>query len=101
MKRLLVSEENIAAKIDKMPPLLLMRRKWRYSLAGAMTVILAGALIYLGVDHKKSGTEISNPESFRIQYIKVNDQPAQAFLFQPKDSDMVFVWAEKNLHKES
>jgi hypothetical protein len=78
-----------------------MRRKWWYSLAGALTVILAGALIYLGVDHRKSGTEIHNPESFCIQYIKVNDQPAQAFLFQPKDSDMIFVWAEKKSYKES
>ncbi len=116
VKRLLVAEENIAAKIDlwpafkgkieqakggKSPPLLLMRRKWGFRLAGALTVILAGALIYLGVDHRKSGTEINNPESFCIQYIKVNDQPAQAFLFQPKDSDMVFVWAEKKSYKES
>jgi len=114
-KKLLVAEEYIKVKMDlwpdfqskiqqleeKKPLLLWMGKKWRYGLAGAMTVLLAGVLIFLSIGYRKPSQENGYPESFRIQYIKVHDQPAQSFLFQPKDSNMVFVWAEKKLQEES
>ena len=76
-------------------------KKWGLGLAGTVTVFLAGLLIFFRLGQRRPDQENAYPESFRIQYIKVHDQPAQSFLFQPKDSNMVFVWAEKKLHKES
>ena len=33
---------------------------------------------------------------FRINYIRIENKPAQAYIFQPQDSHMIIVWAQKN-----
>lgn len=38
-------------------------------------------------------------ELFYINYLKVGDEPAQAFIFQPHDSPVIIVWAEKSYSK--
>jgi len=34
-------------------------------------------------------------KTFQINYLKIENEPAQAFIFQPKDSDLIIIWAEK------
>jgi hypothetical protein len=34
-------------------------------------------------------------ERFQINYIKIDNKPARAFLFQLQESNMIFIWAEK------
>ena len=39
--------------------------------------------------------DITGP--FQIKYIRIYDEPARTYLFQPQDSNMIIVWAEKDI----
>lgn len=73
------------------------RWRWAFRAAGLFAVIAAGILIYT-LSIREMGTSIENmAERFQINYIKVENKPARAFLFQPQGSEMIIVWAEKNM----
>ncbi|TET74005.1 MAG: hypothetical protein E3J56_03235 [Candidatus Aminicenantes bacterium] len=73
------------------------RWRWAFRSAGLFAVIAAGILIYT-LSIREMGTSMENmAERFQINYIKVENKPARAFLFQPQGSEMIIVWAEKNM----
>jgi len=39
--------------------------------------------------------DITSP--FQIKYIRIYDKPARTYLFQLQDSNMIIIWAEKNI----
>ena len=71
--------------------------KWIYQAAGFILIAVLAVWIIISVHPNGKGETV---ESFRINYIKIDNQPAQTYIYQPKDSDMVLVWAEKSSEGE-
>jgi hypothetical protein len=68
---------------------------WRliYGTVALTAVIIAGAwFVFVTKPERVSDLH----DRFKINYIRIEDKPARAYLFQPQDSNMIFVWAEKN-----
>ena len=107
----LLSPEEIKHKLDFWPEFakaareerreekLIRPRHWRlvYGAVILIAVIIAGAwFMFVTKQERVSGTS----EGFKINYIRIEDKPARAYLFQPKDSNIIFVWAEKTIEGE-
>ncbi len=82
--------------------------RWAAAVSGtALAVVLTIALIrFLGAPASvpgASGTaEAAAPaesgmDQVRIHYVRIDNAPAQTFIFKPHDSDVVIVWAGKNI----
>lgn len=78
-------------------PLFTSSRKWIYQAAGSVLIAVLAVWIFIAVNSNGKGELV---ESFRINYIKIDNQPAQTYIYQPKDSDMILVWAEKSSEGE-
>lgn len=77
--------------------------RWAAAISGtALAVVLTIALIgYLrapapGVSGTAGAAE-SEPDQVRIHYVRIDNEPAQTFIFKPHDSDVVIIWAGKNI----
>lgn len=87
-----ISEKGKEQKIFLRP-----RWKWAIGAASLLAVITIGILIFY-VSNSVPRSSVENMvEGFRINYIRVGDRPAEAFLYQTQDSDFIMVWAEKNI----
>lgn len=71
--------------------------KRAYQAAGLVLIAVLAVWIFMSVNSNGKGELV---ESFRINYIKIDNQPAQTYIYHPKDSDMVLVWAEKSSEGE-
>jgi hypothetical protein len=112
-RSLLYSEEDFKEGIDLWPRVgreLKASVPWKRAvrmplsrggfLAGAAALLLACLLLVWNVLVQESSELRTAEEGFRIRSIQIDNEPAQAFLYQPSDSDMVFVWVEKNKNEE-
>lgn len=72
------------------------RLRWIAGVSSLAVVIVAGIWLYLAFFQSRGPSEEILIERFQINYIRVENRPAKAFLFQPHGSDMIIVWAEKN-----
>ena len=73
------------------------QRRWRWALATAfLFIVLAGAFwLYLAFGPGKGSSEQPFAEQFQINLIEIDNTPAQAFVYHPRDSKTYFVWVEK------
>ncbi len=71
---------------------------WRWASGAAMLVAVAAAGFWLLRSGRSIDPRLERPaaESLRIDDLRVNGEPARAIIYQPRNSDMVVVWAEKN-----
>lgn len=90
VRRKLNKEEREERRIYK------PRWRWAFAVAVFLVVVISGIWFYHIFTPKKSPSGEELVERFQINYIRIEEKPASAFLFQPKDSDMIFVWTEKN-----
>lgn len=69
----------------------------RGRLRAAGAVVLAAVFVLTAVGLLRRLPESSGVEDagFRLHDIRIDDRPAQAYLFQPKNTKIVIVWAEK------
>jgi hypothetical protein len=76
--------------------------RWRWAYGMAVFVVLVAAIIWVvkTPQFRKAQVEERLNGHFRINYIRIDNKPAQAYLFQPQDSYMIFVWAQKNVSGE-
>jgi hypothetical protein len=79
-------------------------RKWRLAAVGLAVLLIAVAVNLLLLQTPRpeistSAGEINaaEPEQVQIHYVKIENEPAQTFIFQPRDSNILIVWASKNL----
>ncbi len=73
-----------------------LRPGWRWAVAAAsfLVVVMVAVLIYKTFTPSRiQQKELT--KTFQINYLKIENEPAQAFIFQPKDSDLIIIWAEK------
>ncbi len=73
------------------------RLKWILATASFMSLIIAGILFYSIFIRNTGLTEQDQGGKFQINSIRVNNEPATPFLYQPQDSEMIIIWAEKSL----
>jgi len=63
---------------------------------GLLAAVLIGIWLYrpFALD-KPSEEELA--AGFQIKYIRVDNKPARTYIFQPQDSNMIIIWAEKDI----
>jgi hypothetical protein len=74
-----------------------LRRRWAFAAACFVVVCLAGVLIFNSLPKDRTLLEQEGEARFRINAIRVMEETATPFVYQPKDSDMILVWAEKTI----
>ena len=79
-----------------------LRAGWRLAAAAAgmsLAVVLTLALVNFFRSPSISGEGIAQGETDQVQihYVRIDNEPAQTFIFKPHDSDVVIVWAGKNI----
>lgn len=81
-----------------------MVKMWRLAAAGIAVLLVAAALnFWLLQKPRPEGTAASGglgpakTEQVQIHYVRIENEPAQTFVFQPRDSNIVIIWAGKNL----
>lgn len=67
------------------------RWRWALSAAGLTVFILTG---FWCLNRTNSIELALQQEQFEINYIKVKEKPAGAYISYPQDSEMIIVWAE-------
>ena len=72
-------------------------RRVVFAASGVAAVLVAGFLFYAILSKSGTHLEQEGEARFRINSIHVGDEPATPFVYQPKDSDMILVWAEKSI----
>jgi hypothetical protein len=75
---------------------------WRWAYGAAVVFVIGAVAIWfvLSPQYRKSRIEESQNGHFKINYMRIENEPAQAYLFQPQDSHMIIVWAQKNIRGE-
>lgn len=77
---------------------------WRLAVPGVVVLLIAVALNFWLL--RKPRPEISGlgggpgpaeAEQVQIHYVRIENEPAQTFIFQPRDSNIVIVWAGRNV----
>ncbi len=95
---------RISAEAGRVPALPEMRpsrgsRVWRWAAAAAMAAVVAVTGFWLLREIEKPGFDaqaIASADRFQIDYVNVGGAPAQTFVYQPRGTDTVFVWASRN-----
>lgn len=73
------------------------RLGWAVGVVGFLVALIAGIWLYsIFTPDRRPSKEILI-ERFQINYIRVENKPARAYIFWPHDSKMIIVWAEKNI----
>lgn len=89
-------ESKLKAEKGKVRPVHSPQWKWAYGVVAAF-VIVAGIFVVSNISNWGNGRveEISR-DHFQINYIRIEGEPAQAYLFKPHGTDMIIVWAQKS-----
>lgn len=80
-----------------------LKAGWRWAAAAAG--LLAAAFLtvwlvrYFEPHAVQGGREMAAEEleQVKIHYVRINNEPAQTFIFKPHDSEVIIVWAGKNI----
>lgn len=74
------------------------RFAWFPALSGAAAVlvlVISGFWLLHRISPLKENELLAAEDVFRISYIEIGGEPANSFVFQPRDTDMVIVWADR------
>jgi hypothetical protein len=74
-----------------------IRPSSRWAYAAAALVIGLGAVFWFFEGRKDGpGRNIGTTVKFRINYLNVDGTPADALVIQPRGSDLVIIWADRD-----
>lgn len=74
-----------------------LRPRWAAGVAAFVFTVIVGIWLISVILPKKGPLNEPAVERFQIDYIRVENKPARAYIFRPHDSKMVIIWAEKNM----
>jgi len=86
-------EAGLREKKGKERPLPRPLWKWAFGTVSVLAFLAIALFLYKGLNLRESPPQPDLVERFQINYIRVKGKPAQTFLYQPKDSEMIIVWA--------
>jgi hypothetical protein len=67
--------------------------RWAMGMAGLLALAIMGVFFFI----PKPATDIlSSGVKFRVNYVRMYEEPAQAFVFHTQDANSTFVWVEKS-----
>ena len=72
-----------------------LRPAWRWALGATTALALTFGLIFLATHSPRKEDLDDIAVKLTIDYIKIYEEPAQAFIFQTQDASKTFVWVEK------
>ncbi len=67
--------------------------QWVSAAAALVVIVLSSLWLYRGFGGEG---EVIPDQKLRIDYVKIEGEPARAYVYQPQGSDMTLVWVEKN-----
>jgi hypothetical protein len=89
-------ESRLKDEKQALGPIHSSRWKWAYGVVAAL-VIVAGLFVVSNLSQWRNGrVEVISGDHFQINYMRIEGEPAQTFLFKPQGTDMILVWAQKN-----
>lgn len=71
------------------------RWKWAYAAAFLFVAVAVWLWFFSPFSPGKGPSEEPLAGQFQIDYIEIENEPAQAYIFHPQDSNTYFVWVEK------
>jgi len=71
------------------------RWKWVVAAAVLFAAVAVWLWLFLPISPGKGSSEEPLAGQFRIDYIEIENEPAQAYIYHPQDSNTYFVWVEK------
>ncbi len=74
------------------------RRRWQWAVGTVALLFGIVVSFWLLRGIEKAGPwsgYLQAADRFEVEYLTVAGEPADPYIYQPKDSDMIFVWAEK------
>jgi hypothetical protein len=74
-----------------------LSRRWAFAAACFVVVCIAGVMVISFLPKDRTLLDQEGESRFRINSIRVGDELATPFVYQPKDSDMILVWADKSM----
>jgi len=90
-------KSGVVAKKPEGKAVFSLNRRWAFAAALIAAVFLTGFFFLTVLSRNGNHFDQEGEARFQINSIRVGDEPATPFLYQPKDSDMILVWAEKSL----
>lgn len=73
------------------------RWRWAAGVAVVVVAIIVGFWFYSALLQNEGSVEENRVEKFQINYIRIEKKQAQTYIFWPQGSDMILVWAEKDI----
>ncbi|MFQ6109717.1 MAG: hypothetical protein ACE5L7_09235 [Candidatus Aminicenantales bacterium] len=70
---------------------------WMMRIAGLIAAVVLGVWLYSVFSSPERPAEEKEEARFKINYIRVENKPAQAYVYWPQGKNMIIVWAEKNM----
>ncbi len=89
-----ISEKLCEGSREKIRKPFFPKWKWALSAAGLTVFIFTGFLYLNQPDGTEKALQQDQDQSFKINYIKVEEKPAEPYVYEPQDSNMITVWAE-------
>lgn len=74
-----------------------MRWAWTAGIAALIAAAVLGVWLYTVLTPAKVPGDEDLVERFQINYIRVENKPAHAYVYWPQGIEMVIVWAEKTI----
>ncbi len=78
----------------------IFRPRWSWAYGLAMVLVFVSVWLVLSHQFRKSQVEESINGHFCINYIEIENKPAQTYVYHPLNSNMILVWAQKNTSGE-